>query len=184
MIYTILFYLVLILFVLALIVSWFGNLFGLPGNWAMVALTLVWYFFTSPETHWHIGLWMVVVFVALAGIGELVEFAASVLGTKHAGGSRRAATCSVVGSIAGGILGGFVGLPIAIPLVGMIIGSILFACLGAMIGATLGEKSQGSEMDKSLKVGGAAFAGRFVGTVSKIAFGAAILGISILNLFI
>lgn len=184
MVYTILFYVVLLIFVLALIVSWFSNLFGLPGNWAMIALTAAWYFFTSPETHWHIGIWMVVVFVVLAGIGELVEFGASVLGTKQVGGSKRAATCSIIGSIVGGILGGFFGLPIAIPLVGMVIGSVLFACLGAMVGATIGEKSLGSQMDKSLKVGGAAAAGRFVGTVSKIAFGAAILGISILNLFI
>ncbi len=184
MIYTILFYILLLLFILALLVSWLSNLFGLPGNWFIVALTAVWFFFTSAATHWHIELGLVVLFAVLAGIGELIEFGASVLGTKHVGGSRRAATCSIIGSIVGGIAGGFIGIPIPIPLVGIVIGSVFFACLGALIGATIGEKWQGSEMDKSLKVGGAAAAGRFVGTMGKIAMGSAIAAVVLLSLFI
>ena len=39
-------------------------------------------------------------------------------------------------------------------------------------------------MGKSLKVGGAAAAGRFVGTIGKAAFGAAMVALAILNLFI
>ena len=184
MISSIFFYVLLVLFVLALLVCWLSNLFGLPGNWIIVVLTAIWCYFTQSYEPWHFGIWLVVLFIALAGVGELIEFGASVLGTRKVGGSRRAATCSVIGSIIGGIAGGFIGLPFPIPFVGMIIGSVFFACLGALIGATIGEKWQGSEMDKSLKVGGAAAAGRFVGTMSKIAMGAAIVAITILNLFI
>lgn len=184
MFWTILFYILLVVFVLAILASWLSNLFGLPGNWFMVALTLLWFCFTDPTTNWHLGVWLIVAFAVIAGIGELVEFAASVLGTKGVGGSKRAATYSVLGSIIGGIGGGFFGNLIPIPIVGMIIGSVLFACLGAMAGAMLGEKSQGSNLEHSLKVGGAAAAGRFVGTMSKIALGSAIVVISILNLFI
>lgn len=184
MIYSILFYILLVLFVLAILVSWLSNLFGLPGNWFIVLLTAVWFFFTDAATHWHIGLGLVILFTVLAGVGELIEFGASVLGTKKVGGSRRAATCSVIGSIIGGIAGGFIGIPIPVPLVGMIVGSVFFACLGAWAGATIGEKWQGSEMDKSLTVGTAAAAGRFVGTMSKIAMGSAIVAIALLNLFI
>lgn len=179
MIYSILFYLVLLLVVLVLGVSWIANLFGLPGNWIMVAVCLIWFLCVSHETRWGIELPFLILFVALAGIGELIEFGASVLGTRKAGGSRKAATYSVVGSIIGGIIGGIFGLPIAIPMVGMVVGSVLFACAGAMIGATLGERSHGSEMKKSVQVGGAAFAGRFVGTVGKIALGSAILVIAV-----
>ena len=184
MVFTILFYVLVVIFILTLIVCWFSNLFGLPGNWLIVFLNAVWYFGTDPETQWHVSLGMVILFTVLTGIGELIEFGASVLGTKKVGGSRRAATCSIIGSVVGGIIGGVVGLPIAIPLVGIVVGSILFACGGAMVGATLGEKWQGSKMNKSLTVGGAAAAGRFVGTVSKVAVGFVILVISISALFV
>ncbi|MEM9409655.1 MAG: DUF456 domain-containing protein [Planctomycetota bacterium] len=182
MVYTILFYLLIALFVIAIIFCWLTNLFGLPGNWFNVAICTIWFLLIDSESHWHIGFWWIVLFVALAGIGELIEFGASVLGTKKVGGSRRAAVCSVIGSVVGGIGGGFIGLPFPIPGVGMIVGSVLFACVGAMVGGMVGEKWEGSEFDKSLKVGGAAAAGRFVGTMSKIAMGSAIVAICFLNL--
>lgn len=184
MILSILFYLLLFFFIVALAACWIANLFGLPGNWLIVLLTAIWFFCTDPANHWHIGIWLIVLFVVLAGIGELIEFLASVLVTRKVGGSKRAATFSVIGSIVGGLIGGIVGLPIPIPLVGMIVGSVIFACVGALLGATIGERWQGSEIEKSLKVGGAAAAGRFVGTMGKIAMGSSILAIAIINLFI
>jgi len=158
----ILFYLLVVLFVAALIVSWISNLFGLPGNWFIAALTGAWCYFTDAGSVHHLGWVVIVAMVVLAGIGELVEF----------------------GSFVGAIAGGFLGIPLLNPLIGMIIGTVLFACLGAWVGATLGQKSDGSEMGKSLKVGGAAAAGRFVGTIGKAAFGAAMVALAILNLFI
>ena len=184
MIYAILFYLLVVVFVLAIVVSWLSNLFGLPGNWMMVALSLPWFFFTDATKIYHIEIWYIIAFVVIAGIGELIEFGASVLGTKGVGGSKRAATYSVIGSIVGGFAGGFAGTLIPIPIIGTIIGSVLFACLGAMAGAVIGEKTLGSKTGHSLKVGGAAAAGRFVGTMSKIAMGSAIVVVSILTLFV
>ena len=181
---TILFYLLAVLFVAAMIVSWVSNLLGLPGNWFMAALAGVWYYFTDVASVHHLGWVVIVALVVLAGVGELVEFAASVFGTKKVGGSRRAAMGSLGGSFVGAIAGGFIGIPLLTPLIGMVVGTVLFACLGAWVGATLGEKSDGSEMGKSLKVGGAAAVGRFVGTIGKAAFGAAMLALAILNLFI
>lgn len=183
MIFPILFYCLVVLFVLTLIGCWISNLIGLPGNWMMLVACAIWFWIIDPDSIWHIDWQLLIVFAVLASIGELIEFAASVLGTHRAGGSRRAAVWSVVGSVVGGIMGGLFGLPIAIPLVGMVIGSLLFASLGAMVGAMLGESSEGSEFNKNMKVGGAAFAGRFVGTVAKIALGSAILVISIFALF-
>ena len=89
-----------------------------------------------------------------------------------------------MGSIVGSILGAFIGLPIPIPIVGVIVGSFFFACAGALVGATIGERWQGSDMDKSLKVGGAAFAGRFVGTMGKISMGSVLLVTAVASLFL
>lgn len=173
-------YLWIVLFILLLIVLWLSSLFGMPGNWLMIAVALIWTWLVG-ESFAEIGWLPLLVVVALAALGELLEFGASVLGTKKVGGGRRAATLSVVGSVVGGIVGIFIALPV--PIIGWIFGSLLFACVGALIGATLGEKWQGSDMNASLKVGGAAFAGRLVGTVSKIVIGAMILVIVVFNLF-
>lgn len=177
-----LFYLWVTLFVLAMIACWAANLFGVPGNWFMIVLCAIWFWFTDPQTAAHIGWQWLLVFVFLAAIGELLEFAASVLGTKKMGGSRKAAICSVVGSVIGGFIGAVFGIPVPIPIVGMVIGSVLFACIGALVGATIGERWQGSKLDQSLKVGGAAFAGRLVGTLGKMAMGSAILVLTIILL--
>jgi len=172
----------LVLMVLLLIVAWLSNLFGIPGNWIMILILALWAWWQPSENLWDISWWTIAVFVALAGLGELLEFAASVLGTRKVGGGRRAAVLSVVGSILGGLVGAFVGLPI--PVVGWLIGTILFASLGAFVGAWLGERWAGSEMEASLKVGGAAFLGRLVGTIGKIAMGSAILVIALFSLFL
>ncbi|MEE2825212.1 MAG: DUF456 domain-containing protein [Planctomycetota bacterium] len=173
-------YLWIILFILLLIVLWLTNLLGLPGNWLMILAAGCWTLWVG-ESFSEIGWLAIVAVLFLAVMGELLEFGASVLGTKQVGGSRRAAALSVIGSIVGGIVGIFFGLPI--PVIGWIVGSLLFACLGALVGAALGERWQGSDMNASLKVGGAAFVGRLVGTVGKIAFGAVILVIVVLSLF-
>ncbi|MCH2180832.1 MAG: DUF456 domain-containing protein [Mariniblastus sp.] len=173
-------YLWIVLFILLLVVLWLTNLFGLPGNWLMIVAAGLWAWLVG-ESFSEIGWLAILTVIILALLGELLEFGASVLGTKQVGGSRRAAVLSVVGSIVGGIAGVFFGLPI--PVVGWIAGSLLFACLGALVGAALGEKWQGSDMNASLKVGSAAFLGRLVGTVGKIAFGAVILVIVVLSLF-
>lgn len=181
---TILFYLLIIFFVVLMAAAWLSNLFGLPGNWIMLVLAIGWHFLIGTESAAHIGWQLLIVFTLLSAIGELLEFLASVLGTKKVGGGKKAAVCSIIGSIIGSFAGAFFGIPIPIPLVGMIIGSVLFACVGALVGATIGERWQGSKMDQSLKVGGAAFAGRFVGTMGKISMGSAMLVITIICLFV
>ena len=184
MLWTILFYLLIALFVILMAAAWVSNLFGIPGNWIMLAMTIGWYFITSVESIFHISWPLLIVFALLSAIGELLEFLASVLGTKKMGGGKKAAICSIVGSIVGSILGAFIGLPIPIPIVGVIVGSFFFACAGALVGATIGERWQGSDMDKSLKVGGAAFAGRFVGTMGKISMGSVLLVTAVASLFL
>lgn len=162
--------------------GWILNLLGLPGNWIVLGLCVVYAHFGPSvgrsDVGWGIVLWL----LALALLGELVEFLAAFWGTQRAGGSKRAAALALVGSIAGGVAGMFVGVPV--PVVGSLIGAILCASLGALIGAVLGEQWKGRTKDESLRVGSAAFWSRMIGTVSKTLVGAVMVALVIAAVFI
>ena len=175
-------YVWLTLFIVSVILFWVLNLIGLPGNWMIVAIALLWTFFGPNHYQFHWGI--PVALVVLATIGELIEFLTSVLGTKQLGGSTRGATLSVIGSIAGGLAGAVFGIPFPIPLVGMLIGSILFAGIGAWVGATLGEKWVGKPMKESVKIGAAAFVGRLFGTAGKLVVGSTMVVLAIAAPFV
>ena len=51
----------------------FITLLGLPGLWAMVLVTLVYAWYTSFH---YIGLWTVLILMAIAGVAELIEVSA------------------------------------------------------------------------------------------------------------
>ena len=170
-------YVWLTLFILLIAGCWTLNLIGMPGNWMIVGLAVIW-ILLGPEGYRFS--WIVVAVLAtLALIGEAIEFSASVLGTKKLGGSGRGATLSVVGSVVGGILGAIFGIPVPIPLIGMLIGSVLFAAVGAWIGAMIGEHWVGKPVKESMQIGGAAFLGRLLGTLGKLMLGSSMAVISI-----
>ena len=165
------------LFVLAVLVFWSLNLLGLPGNWMIVAATVL-YAWLTPGPGSGGPRWTAVAIVTgLAAVGEVVEFGASATGVKRAGGSRRGAVLALIGSVVGAMTGLFVGVPI--PVIGPVIAALLFAGLGALLGATLGELSAGRSFEDSWKVGRAAFGGRLLGTLAKTLVGAAVAGVAI-----
>lgn len=166
-------YLWIALLLVLLTALWVTNLFGAPGNWLMILAVIGWMVF-GPEGY-QVGWLVLTILMILAGLGELVEFGASVFGTKKLGGTNRGATCSVVGSIVGGIAGAFLGIPFPVPLVGSLIGSLLFAGIGAWIGASLGERWAGKTIQESVQIGGAAFLGRILGTIGKFVVGLVML---------
>ncbi len=175
-------YVWLTLFIVLVILFWGLNLLGLPGNWMIAAIGVLWVF-VGPDLyqfHWGIP----VALILLATLGELIEFLTSVLGTKKLGGSNRGATLSVIGSIAGGMAGAVFGIPFPVPLVGMLIGSILFAGVGAWIGATLGERWVGKPLDESVKIGAVAFLGRLLGTAGKLVVGSTMVVLAIAAPFV
>ena len=175
-------YVWLTLFIVAVFLFWALNLLGLPGNWLIVGIAVLW-MLVGPagfQFHWAVT----VVLLLLAIVGELIEFLTSVLGTKKLGGSTRGATLSVIGSIIGGMAGAFFGIPFPIPLVGIVIGSVLFAAIGAWVGASLGEKWIGKSTGESLKIGGAAFVGRLLGTAGKLVVGSTMVVLAIAAPFI
>jgi len=168
-----------IMLVLLCMIAWAGNLIALPGNWAAV-LILLGYAFLGPETGIaSIGYIPVVAAFCFALLGEAFEFVAAAMGAQKAGASRKATLLAMVGSMLGAILGAIVGLPV--PIVGQVLAAILFGGLGATLGAMLGEWSNGSSWRESLPIGHAAFWGRTIGTLGKVAAGAVIVVIALIS---
>lgn len=118
------------------------------------------------EDFQYIGLWTLLVLAALAMLTYAVEFAASVLGVKKYGGSKRA----MVGAVLGGIVGLFLGIP-----------GILF---GPFVGAVIGELSLQRSLDEASRAGFGSVIGLAIGLAGKFAIGIAMIGLFILKRFI
>ena len=141
--------------------------FGLPGTWLQVGAVVAFGFLTDFAT---LGTVPIVTGLALAVVGEVVEFA---LGGRYArkyGGSRRAAW----GAILGGLVGAFVGVPV------FLVGSVIGAFVGAFAGAALMELTRSPDTRAALRVGWGAFVGRMVATAAKSAIGVAIAAVALL----
>ncbi len=156
------------------------TLFGLPGNWLIVAVTAIYACLKPAGSAAGIGWRPIVILVVIAAMGEVVELSAATVGAAKAGGSRRGAALALVCSIVGAIVGVFVGIPL--PLVGPILGALLFAGLGAMAGAMLGELWAGKDWSASWRIGKAAFFGRLAGTLAKICLGGLMVTVVIVAL--
>jgi len=113
------------------------------------------------EDFHYIGVWTLLALAVMAVLTYVVEFAASALGVKKYGGSKRA----MGGAVLGGLIGMFLGIP-----------GIL---LGPFVGAVIGELSLQRSLDQASRAG--------FGTVIGLAFGVAgklALGISMIGLFL
>jgi uncharacterized protein YqgC (DUF456 family) len=155
------------------LVFWIGILFGLPGMWLMVLVTAVlkWW-----QPGYVLVSWTVLgVAAGLAVLGEVLEFVLGAAGSRHAGGSKRAAALAIIGSLVGGITG--TALPV--PIVGTLIG----ACLGAFAGSLIGDLWAGRPLFPSFEAGWGAAVGRFWGTVSKLVIGGIIVVVLALAAF-
>ncbi len=142
---------------------------GLPGNWLMVATTLLvaWWRWDAEPGRPMLGVPVLVAVCGLALVGEVLELLAGMAGSQAAGGSRRGATGALLGALLGGVIGTFL-----IPL--PVLGSLLGTCGGAAIGAWGCELSGGRTARASLKAGVGAGVGRFAGTLAKLVIGIAI----------
>lgn len=154
---------------------------GLPGVWMLLAFALVIELIDglylpaggSSTFSW----WVLLVALGLAILGEVLEFAASALGAKHGGASRRGMIASIVGAMIGGLVGTFA-LPI--PVVGSILGAVIGAALGAMVGEYTRE---GVTLRQTLKPAQGAAIGRFLGTLGKLPCAAAAWAVLVIAAF-
>lgn len=118
------------------------------------------------EDFTYIGVWTLLALAVMAVLTYVVEFAASILGVKKFGGSRRA----MAGAALGGIIGLFLGLP-----------GIL---LGPFVGAIIGELSLQRSPEQASRAGFGTVVGLAIGVAGKLAIGIAMIGLFLLQRFI
>ncbi len=144
-----------VLWSLLLIVASLFVYLGLGGSFIVLGLALVHALITGFDP---ISWQLLVVLLALALFGELLEF---VIGTFYVA-QKGATKWGVFAAFVGGLLGALVGNSV-VPVVGAVLGS--FA--GAFGGAVFGEYHQNQNLEPSLRVGTHAFIGRIVAMVIK-----------------
>lgn len=118
------------------------------------------------EDFHYIGVWTLLVLAAMTALTYVVEFAASIMGVKKFGGSRRA----MAGAAIGGIVGIFLGIP-----------GIL---LGPFVGAIIGELSLQRSLDEASRAGFGTVVGLAIGVAGKLAIGIAMIGLFLLIRFL
>ena len=169
-----------ILLIVAVLAAWCTNVVGLPGNWLMLAIAVLYWFLRPVGAGASIGTTALVIIAALAALGELLEVLMSSAGVTKAGGGRRSAVYAILGSVIGGCAGLVVGVPL--PVIGPLAGSLFFGSLGAMAGAMFSELSSGNSWTQAFQIAKAAFLGRALGTLTKMAVGLVMIGVVIVGL--
>ncbi|QDV53349.1 DUF456 domain-containing protein [Gimesia fumaroli] len=177
------YYLMATLLLLANLTAWVSILFLVPGNWIMVLLSALFYAFMPGQENSGISLTVLLIAVALAGLGELVEMLGGSAGAAKKGASRRAMILSLLGTFFLSVIGAMVGTPF-LPPFGTVLGAVLGGSVGAYIGAYLGEVWKGNETVDRYEIGRAAFVGRILGVVGKMAIGVIILVMITIDSFI
>lgn len=145
-------------------------IFTLPGVWFMLGVAVLLEIIFSDRSIFHPG--TLVALLVIAILGEIFELVASAVGASRAGGSRRTAALSVVGSLVGAIAGTFV---IPIPIVGTVAGAAIMAGLFAFGSEQLFEKRS---TDHSMQVATGAAIGRLAATLVKVTV-ASIVGVAL-----
>ena len=160
-------------------VALLSNLFLLPGNWFMAGLLCI---FLLASDFGHGPTWMIVIIcIALAGLGEVLEFAMGSVKAGKKGASRRAMLISMGMSFVCSIAGTFL---IPIPVVGSVVGAILGAAVGAFVGAWLGEAWKGTEPALRTEIGTAAMSGRLIGMLAKGVVGVTIFVVQLVSFWL
>jgi uncharacterized protein YqgC (DUF456 family) len=138
---------------------------GLPGNWLILGCGVIYGFVTQ----WTKFEWpFIVLLLAAAVIGEIIEAVSSALGAKKFGASTGGTIAAIVGSIVGLILGTSL-FPV--------IGSLMGAFAGAFLGAYLYEYIKLRDRDQAMRAGMGAFLGRTAATVVKEIIGVVMVGL-------
>lgn len=154
-------------------VAWLSNVFTLPGNWVLVAFSLLYALFLPEDWSPRVSLTMVAVIFGLAVIGEIVEFFAGAVGAARYGGNKLGIALAVVGAFVGSIVGAIV---LAwLPIIGTIIGALGGGSAGAFLGAWAGELGNERTNTERYHIGRGAAIGRLLGTAGKMAIGAIML---------
>ncbi|MDF1742676.1 MAG: DUF456 domain-containing protein [Gimesia sp.] len=177
------YYLMAIVLLLANLTAWVSILFLIPGNWIVVFLSALFYVLMPVEDYNGLSLTVILIAAALAGVGELVELLGGSAGAAKKGASRRAMILSLLATFVGSLVGATIATPI-VPPIGTIGGAILGGALGAYMGAYLGEMWKGNQDVDRGEISRAAFIGRILGVVGKMAIGVIIIVMITIDSFI
>jgi uncharacterized protein YqgC (DUF456 family) len=162
-------YIVFSLFLFISIAGLISHVFGLPGNFIILGASILFGWYGGFK---EVTLTTLIVLLALALLGELIEFIVGILGAKKYKSSNKA----IVGSIVFGIIGGILGIPFFLG-----IGAVIGAFIGAFVGAFFVEFVLQKNVDRAMKSGWGAFLGRLAGAFFKGAIGVTMVVIVIVN---
>ena len=136
--------------------------FGLPGLW-VILLGIIGYGWITDFLAVSTG--FLILAIALALLGEILESWIGFRFAKRYGGSSRAGW----GALVGGLVGAVVGVPIPI------IGSVIGGFVGAFIGAALFEYTNARHAEGSVRAGWGAVLGRAAAVAIKMGLGLAMV---------
>ncbi len=139
------------------------HLFGLPANWLILGLAVIWAL-SAPDSTLTANNFIVL--GALALVGELAEFLMLHIWGKKYGGSGKGTIGGMIGAFAGAIVGApfFLG-----------VGAFFGALAGAFLGSLAVELLRGLPNEAALNAAWGVMLGRFGGTVLKAALGFAMI---------
>lgn len=143
------------------------SIFGLPGNWILLALVAGFHVLHPGQSGLTIWYWIIAVGIAV--LGEALEFGLQVIQAKKHGSSNT----GTVGGMIGAIVGAIVCAPFLFGL-----GALFGAVLGAWTGCFLFELAKGRPSGEAAEAAMGAMVGRFLGTICKLACGAVILAVT------
>jgi uncharacterized protein len=136
--------------------------FGLPGLWVILLGIIGYGWITGFQT---VSTGFLILAVALAVLGEVLESWIGFRFAKRYGGSSRAGW----GALVGGLVGAVVGVPV--PVVGSVIGGFV----GAFIGAAVFEYTKARHAEGSVRAGWGAVLGRAAAVAIKMGLGVAMV---------
>jgi len=152
------YYAILVLFLLAGLGL---TVVTLPGNWLALVATLAYAWLTDWK---HVGWVWLVVLLALATAGEIVELLAAGRAVKKVGGSRWGSVGALLGAVLGGL---FLTFLVPIPVLGTLVGILAGTFLGAALGESVTRKGGADVM----VIAANATKGRLYGTLLKLVIG-------------
>lgn len=137
------------------------TLVGMPGNWLMIATAALYEVLYAPSV-FSTGVFVAA--VGMAGLGELAELLAGMIGSRRGGASRKGSLGALFGGIAGAILGTAL---IPVP----VLGTILGAAMGAFLVSATIELAAGRPQREAVRAGRGAAVGHVTGNLLKFLLG-------------
>jgi len=135
--------------------SLFLNAVGLPGNWVLLVLAVIYAWITHFA---RLGWVALGIMAGLAVLAEVLEFVTGLTWTAAKGVTRRGTFGAFFGGLVGGVLGGAAAPPL---------GAVVGAFAGTFAGAAILEYSAEKKTAAALHAGRAAFIGKIVATAIK-----------------